>query len=251
MLYKDYFSKQSVQYAKYRPAYPLELFLYLKSLTEKHELAWDCGTGNGQCAIQLSSYFEKVYASDPSEQQIQNAFHHEKIIYRVEKAEESSLENETVDLIVVAQALHWFDQNAFFNEAARVLKKKGVLAVISYLNPVVSKEIDAITTTLHDTILAGFWLPENNMVNHKYQSVAFPFQGIPTPEFKIVKELSAEDFKGHLSTWSAVQRFKDIHNYDPLDEIETALKNLWNPNELKKVCWNLHLIIGLRNNFKF
>src|SRR5687768_1096062 len=106
--YKDHFSRQASIYAAYRPGYPNELFGYLSSLCTEHQLAWDCGTGNGQAAQAMTPYFERVYASDPSEQQIKNAFLHDKINYQVERAEQSSLGDSTVDLVVVANALHWF-----------------------------------------------------------------------------------------------------------------------------------------------
>ena len=51
--FKDNFSKQSDAYQKYRPSYPKELFEYLRTLVSNNNLAWDCGTGNGQAAIGL------------------------------------------------------------------------------------------------------------------------------------------------------------------------------------------------------
>ncbi len=57
---KDNFSSQSEKYAKYRPAYPSAFFNYLNSLIENRQNAWDCGTGNGQVAFELSKTFGKV-----------------------------------------------------------------------------------------------------------------------------------------------------------------------------------------------
>src|SRR2546422_934408 len=51
--FQDHFSKQASHYAEYRPDYPKSLFTYLASLTQSHERAWDCGTGNGQAAEEL------------------------------------------------------------------------------------------------------------------------------------------------------------------------------------------------------
>ncbi len=69
--FKDHFSKQSDLYVKHRPHYPSELYQYLASLTPAHELAWDCGTGNGQAAVALAGFYNEVIASDPSQQQVQ------------------------------------------------------------------------------------------------------------------------------------------------------------------------------------
>lgn len=70
--FKDNFSKQAETYQKFRPSYPTELFEFLSSIVGNHDIAWDCGTGNGQSAVSLTKYFENVYATDPSEQQIKN-----------------------------------------------------------------------------------------------------------------------------------------------------------------------------------
>jgi hypothetical protein len=71
---KDNFSDRSELYAKYRPTYPPELYSFLISNVDRREQAWDCGTGNGQVARELSKYFDKVYATDISEQQIKMLF---------------------------------------------------------------------------------------------------------------------------------------------------------------------------------
>src|SRR5437762_13501673 len=104
MTFKDHFSRQAADYAKFRPGYPQELFDYLGSIAPSHQLAWDCGTGNGQAAVRLASVFDHVIATDASEKQISNAQPHERVEYRNASSEESGLECGTIDLIVVAQA---------------------------------------------------------------------------------------------------------------------------------------------------
>ena len=84
--FEDHFSKQSQLYAQYRPKYPDELYAYLASLAPGRSLAWDCGTGNGQAAIGLASFFDRVYATDASAEQISRAQAHEKVEYQVATA---------------------------------------------------------------------------------------------------------------------------------------------------------------------
>src|SRR6266852_7952893 len=105
MSFKDYFSSQAADYAKFRPTYPQELFEYLGSIAPSRKQAWDCGTGNGQAAVGLAAVFDRVIATDASEKQIANAQAHEHIEYHVATAENSGLQPETVDLLMVAQAL--------------------------------------------------------------------------------------------------------------------------------------------------
>src|SRR5574341_2011719 len=97
------------QYAESRPKYPAELFSYLAALVDRHHLAWDCATGNGQAALDLVKHFERVIATDVSAEQIRHAVPHPQIEYRVARAEQSGLEDQSVDLVTVASALHWFD----------------------------------------------------------------------------------------------------------------------------------------------
>src|SRR6266567_773788 len=122
MSFKDYFSSQAADYAKFRPTYPQELFDYLGSIAPTRKLAWDCGTGNGQAAVGLASLFDRVIATDASEKQIANAQSHKIVEYRVAPAENSGIGSGTIDLIMVAQALHWFDLDRFYAAARRVLK---------------------------------------------------------------------------------------------------------------------------------
>lgn len=129
MPFRDYFSAQAQQYARHRPQYPGELFDYLASLAPAHECAWDCGAGNGQAYVELARYFQRVIATDASEEQIQNAFPHERVDYRVEEAEKASIPGNSVDLVTVGTAVHWFDFDPFYAEVRRVGKPGAVLAV--------------------------------------------------------------------------------------------------------------------------
>lgn len=247
--FKDNFSKQSSAYKKYRPSYPQELFRYLSDLCGEHTLAWDCGTGNGQSAVGLANYFEKVYATDPSEQQISNAVSHPKIIYKVEKAENSRLENNSVNIITVAQALHWFDFEKFYSEVNRVLKPDGIIAVWTYSLPKISPEIDKIILHLHDNIVGRFWQKENQFVTKEYKTIPFPFKQTKAPSFLFQKEITFEDLKGLLNSWSATQRYKDETGIDPLTEIDIDLQNNWKKKDKKKLAtWTIFLKVGQLHN---
>src|SRR6266480_4702097 len=98
MKFKDHFSAQAADYAKFRPSYPQELFDYLGSIAPSRQVAWDCGTGNGQAAVGLASVFDRVIATDASEKQIAKADPHERVEYRMVSAEESGIESKKLDL---------------------------------------------------------------------------------------------------------------------------------------------------------
>lgn len=67
---KDNFSKQSAGYARYRPVYPQELYDFILNNVKSKQVAWDCGTGNGQAAKELAKVFDRVYATDISQNKL-------------------------------------------------------------------------------------------------------------------------------------------------------------------------------------
>ena len=129
---KDNFSSHSKAYAQFRPHYPKELFDHLLTFVNSKNTAWDCGTGNGQVAGVLADYFTEVYATDISQQQLNEAVRKNNIHYSVQPAEGTGFTDHRFDLITVAQAIHWFRFDPFYAEAKRTLQPGGLLAVIGY-----------------------------------------------------------------------------------------------------------------------
>lgn len=148
--------------------------------------AWDYATGNGQAAVALSNHFEDVVATDASEKQISNAAPCEKVCYRVATEDDGGLDNGSVDLITVAQALHWFDVDAFAQEADRVLRPGGVLAAWTYNFLNISREIDSCINDFYRNVLGTFWPPERNMVENGYRDISLPFKQIESPRFEMI-----------------------------------------------------------------
>jgi ubiquinone/menaquinone biosynthesis C-methylase UbiE len=141
---------------------------------------WDCATGNGQAAVGLCKYFKKVIASGASENQILNKFKRSNVDYFLFAAEETPLVDGSVDLITVAQGIHWFDFSRFYSEAKRVGKSGSIIAVWSYPMHKVSPEIDRISARLDvdGDILGDFWAPEIKYVKESYSTISFPFKEI-------------------------------------------------------------------------
>lgn len=244
-VFKDNFSKQSDVYVKYRPHYPGELFSFLSSLTNEHKLAWDCGTGNGQAATGLAKFYDRIIATDPSAQQIGNCLPNEKVTYLVEKAEQSSLQTGSVDLLTIANALHWFDFESFYKEANRVLKPNGVIAAWAYALPKISPAVDEVIAHLHYQTLDAYWVHENRLVENEYKEVPFPFELIASPDFHYEKAMSCNDMTGYLNTWSATHRFIAKNQFNPVERMEIDLQRAWgDPMEEKKVRWKLIMKIG-------
>ena len=168
MSFQDHFSRQAETYLKGRPTYPDELFAYLASIAPAKDVCWDCATGNGQAAISLAQHFKKVIATDGSRQQIDSAMPRPNIEYRVATAEQSGLPDHSVDLITVATAAHWFDHNAFYSEAQRVVKPNGILAVWAYSEARISAEIDVLMEWFMYDFLQDYWPPGRWYVRNSY-----------------------------------------------------------------------------------
>lgn len=245
MDFKDYFSKQASEYTRYRPHYPAPLFEYLAELAIDHQLAWDCATGSGQAALGLAIYFEKIIASDASDEQIANAVAHDRITYVVAPAERTEITSGLVDLIVVAQALRWFDLDRFYAEVRRVSQEGGVLAVWSYSLLRISSAIDRVLDHFYTNVVGPFWPPERKLVDDKYQSTSFPFEELVAPPFKMEARWNLDRLVGYLGTWSSVQKFKDKHNTDPIEIVIRDLRRAWGrPEDEKEINWPIHMRVG-------
>jgi ubiquinone/menaquinone biosynthesis C-methylase UbiE len=243
--FKDHFSRQAVNYARFRPQYPRALFEFIAAKSPNDRLALDCATGNGQAAVALAGLFQKVIAIDASAEQIAHAVPNERVEYRVAPAERTGLAPHSVAAITVAQALHWFDLEAFYVEAQRVLEPGGVLAVWAYNYLRLSPEIDPLVRHFHDDIVGPFWPPERKLVGRGYRELYFPFDEIETPPFQIEVRWSLDHLLGYLRTWSATQRFVAAHERDPVEMIASKLRQAWgSPAEEKLAPWPLTVRLG-------
>jgi SAM-dependent methyltransferase len=235
--FKDHFSAQSAGYARHRPHYPRELFAFLAGLGGR-QLAWDCATGNGQAAIALAGHFERVIATDASSAQIEAAIAHPGVSYRVATAEASGLDADSVDLVAVGQALHWFDTAQFFAEAARVLVAGGCVAAWCYELCSVSPACDSVVDYLYTDITGPFWPPERRLIEERYAGIDFPGTAIEAPGFEMSAQWAADDMLGYLRTWSACQRYRRRHGDDPVGLIEDELRAAWG-RDRRTVRWPL------------
>ncbi|BDA79287.1 methyltransferase [Leptospira kobayashii] len=241
---KDQFSKQSDLYVKFRPSYPQEVFDFILSLVSARHLAWDVGTGNGQIAEVLSTYFDQVIATDISEKQISNAKKNEKIIYKLESAEKTDFPDNHFDLITVAQAIHWFDFSAFYSEVKRTGKRNGVLAVIGYGLLTTDSEIQKWILHFYSGVLGKYWDKERRYIDESYKTIPFPFEEIPAPAISNDFEWSVEQMIGYLKTWSAIQNYIKEKNQNPLESGLEDLKSIWGEGKKRKVRFPILLRIG-------
>lgn len=246
MSFSDHFSRLAADYAAYRPNYPSRFFGWLAGQAKRRRLAWDCATGNGQAAVGLAEFFANVEATDASPEQIAHAIPRFGVRYRVAPADASGLQSGLVDLVTVAQALHWFDTPAFFAEARRVLGPRGVIAVWSYgLLTLHDDVLDEIVRRFHGETMGPYWPPERRLVDEGYRDLALPFEPIVAPPFAMEASWTLGQLGGYLSTWSAVQRARAATGADPVAAVVESLRPAWGrEDEVRRVVWPLTLLVG-------
>lgn len=241
---KDNFSSQSDKYAKFRPTYPQEFFEYLNSIVPNKKNVWDCGTGNGQIAFELAKTFETVYATDISQSQIDNALQADNINYSVQPAEKTDFGDQKFDLIVVAQAIHWFDFEKFYREVKRTAKNNALICIVGYGRIKISKQIDETITDFYSNTIGKYWDPERKYIDENYETIPFPFEEIQTPKFENKHQWTIKHLIGYLNTWSAVKHFIKQNGFNPVDQLQTELEQLWGTEQTREVCFPILLRIG-------
>ena len=245
--FKDHFSGHAADYSRYRPgAYPTAMFKALAALAPDRERVWDCATGNGQAALGLAEWFDHVEATDASDKQIAAATPHPKIRYNVAPAEASGLPDNSVALVMVAQALHWFDLPRFYAEVRRVAKPQALLACSCYMRCSVDAGVDEVTEKLYNGILGdAYWPPERKHVERGYADLAFPFPEIELPRFSMEVRWTLEGYVGYLRSWSATQNYLKQNGEDPLELVGEELMRAWgDPMAARPVIWPMTIRAG-------
>uniref|UniRef100_A0A803NHL8 Methyltransferase type 11 domain-containing protein n=1 Tax=Cannabis sativa TaxID=3483 RepID=A0A803NHL8_CANSA len=247
-------------YMEARPTYPLEWYSKLAALTPHHNLAWDVGTGNGQAAIGVSEHYKQVIATDVNMAQLERATPHPRVRYL--PTPQTMNDNElvsliggenSVDLITVATAVHWFDLSHFYSIVSRVLRKPGgVLAVWSYFDMAVSPEFDSLFKKFHDSLLP-FWPKEvTDYVHEGYKTLSFPFESVglgsegnPLP-LEIHKQLSLNGILKLFRSFSPVNVAKS-QGLDLLSpEVVKGFENAWDGplTSVRDVTYKAFMLAG-------
>ena len=185
----------------------------------------------------LTNHFSYVIGTDASESQIYQAMVYPRVEYEVGLAHETAFADHSVDLITVAQALHWFDFDAFFQEVKRVAKPNGILAVWCYELHQITPAVDAVVQHYYRDIIGDFWPPERRHIERAYADIEFPFKTVKAPKCTMSKQWTFKHLCGYLGTWSATQKYIAEHNKDPRALILDQLREAWGDDDTLTVSW--------------
>ena len=272
-------------YAKYRPHLPHfivdKILNFMKLRKSCFDFAVDVGCGNGQATHVFSAYFAKVLGIDTSSSQIteaQQANQTTNVNFKVANGEHIPVSSNSVDLIVSATAVHWFDLPVFFQECHRTLKEKGCLLLTAYEDPLFYPKMSDTVFSKEKLIDLGQGAFNNLKQKYTFHERIAHLQNCYKDIFdmlvvedkvretglRLEKELTLAEFLNYLSTWSPyqmyVQRQKEkatetgVENVgdDVLDIFASELKSTWDLSATKDadlkmiVSWDYFVVMSGR-----
>lgn len=237
---RRHFESGGADYARHRPTYPPELARLLAAEAPRRGHALDLGCGTGQLSVLLASEFDRVTATDPSASQIASAETRDNIRYAIGSAEAIDLPSGSVDLIVAAQAAHWFDLPAFYAEARRIAAPGAALALVSYGVPQLSGPAGARFAQFYGQDSHEHWPPDRDHVESGYRSLDFPFAERGLPPLTITRDWSLSDLAGYVETWSATKQARKTGAGAQIDAGMAEIGQLWgDPATQYRVSWPL------------
>jgi SAM-dependent methyltransferase len=242
---RNWFAQGGQAYARFRPEYPVELAAFLAAITADKRLAVDVGCGNGQLTQLLAPHFHAVLGLDPSADQIANITPDARISYQCAPAEQLPLADGCANLITAAQAAHWFNLPAFYQEARRVAAPGALLALISYGVLKLEPALNGRFQQFYRDEIGPYWPPERKLVDAGYATIAFPFEALAAPELEIRVNWQLSELLGYLLTWSAVRSAREAGHEAVLLDFAHDIAALWgDENRLRPVSWPINMRIG-------
>ena len=113
------------------------------------------------------------------------------------------------------------------------------------MSPQLGADLDTAVRDFYHNVVGTYWPPERHWVDEQYRSIPFPFAPVTAPEFTIEVEWDLPSVLGYMSSWSAVQRYKDDVLRDPVPALAASLTPLWGePLSVRRLRWPLNLRLG-------
>ena len=232
-----HFEQGGANYALSRPTYPASLAVERANLCAQKNHAVDIGCGTGQLSVLLASQFENVTALDPSASQIENAQQHLSVEYGVHSAEDTGIDDASADLVVAAQAAHWFDLDKFYTEVERIIRPNGILALICYGVP----ELEGIIGKRFDKFywedIYHFWPKGRKHVERGYYDLDFPFKEFALNPLAIERAWNRDQFLNYIDTWSAKRKAEEVGDLALFQAYAEELASTWPDDQTHTIRW--------------
>ena len=241
----DHFSSVSAAYSAFRPRYPAALIDYFASLAPRRRIAWDCGAGSGQATGDIARRFEFVAATDLSADQLARASRDPSIGWAACSAERAAIRSNSIDAIAVAQALHWFANDAFYSEAGRVACGPEVPIVAwTYAAPRMEGDIGEVLRRFMFEDIGAYWPAERKYVDSEYRTIPFPFERIDAPSFSLENDWTLPQIVGYMRSMSATARYMKANGVDPVVGVAEELLAIWRDGAPRRIVWPVIVLAG-------
>ena len=233
-------------YSKYRPTYPQTVVKaitsYVTIVGGSLGLALDVACGSGQSTFYLKDTFKQIIGVDISKAQVEEAKRKcttqkiDNILFRLGNGTELPIESDSVDVVTIAQALHWLDRDKFFAECKRVLKHKGCLVAYGYGNVcLVNEQCNTLVSNFYRNTLQGCWHDARSHIDDEFHGIHLPFSNTKRVDMRMSYESSLEAFIGYVSSWSGYQKYCEDHPDNVvLENLHTSMKRILESNRLTK-----------------
>lgn len=262
-------------YRNFRPVYPRKFYDFISSqFATKPALALDLGSGTGQATVELAKIADTVIGIDNSKTMVDTANqspHPKNVSFRVGNddtfAEEFS--PDSIDLITVAEAAHWFNLPVFYRRAHELLKKNGMLIIWGYCDqsvkgyPEISEIIDKYS--YDDRYMGKFWDKGRDKLKEFYNNDKIPADLFRDTEYhfnssaefnkdeklEISKDMTLSDLQDYFGTYSAYHNWAESNpelakTNDLIDEMfkEIIKTTGLSMDSTVSVKWNTVYLLG-------
>lgn len=204
----QHFMQGGEAYQSFRPDYPPELVQRLADCCQQHRLAVDVGCGTGQLSRLLVPHFDQVLGTDVSASQIQQADQQRQagLSFACAPCDAIPLADGCADLIVAAQAAHWFELAAFYREARRLASADALIVLLSYGVPYLEDPLNSVFQQGYWQTVHHCWPAQRAAVENGYLELDFPFTPLPLAPGFIRRSLNYHQLEGYIRTWSAFRQ---------------------------------------------
>jgi SAM-dependent methyltransferase len=241
----DHFSSVSAAYSAFRPRYPAALIDYFASVAPRRRVAWDCGAGSGQATADIARRFEFVIATDLSAEQLARAPKDASVGWAACSAERAAIRSTSIDAIAVAQALHWFANDAFYSEVKRVASGPDApLVAWTYAAPRMKGDVGEVLRRFMFEDVGAYWPPERKYVDSEYRTIPFPFERIDAPPFSLENDWTLPQITGYMRSMSATSRYMKANGVDPVVPVEAELRAIWHDGAPRRIVWPVIVLAG-------
>jgi len=223
------FSNRVDNYVKYRPTYPAEIILFLEKEIQFNNkfIVADIGSGTGILSKIFLDNGNTVFSIEPNEPMRNKA---EELLKNYSSfksidgtAEQTKLQNESIDLITAAQAFHWFDAAKTKAEFKRILKLNGYCCLIWNERLVISPFEKSYEQLLLDYAIDYTSVNHKNIDEKKIAAFFSPHQFIQQM-FSNKQVFDFEGLKGRLLSSS----YTPDENHPKHKPMIESLKNIFN-----------------------